>query len=231
MTLTPRAVRNVWHKVEGVLTRYVHVDDEETEVVDLTDMVSPSSGSVAGITSASFVDVGGAVLSVVTIAGMLLSWLRKKTGTATLKVQFNTTVPEDIVAEGNGVQAVSVTTDFVVHGNTVPSFIGDSVRVEFSTEDAPDEHIGKYLRVTSGTDTCLMHLDSSDGVGTWEYGNTLYVATLIEDLPASLNGAYLAYLPVTTWWFVTPAVVTLGDIINFPMQWIDPTSPDTDYTP
>lgn len=234
MTLTLRAVRNVWHFVEGVVTRYVHEDDEETETIDLTDKVTPPSGSVAGIASSAFVSVSGVVLGSITTAGMFLSWLRKETGTATLKVQFNTTVPEDIVIEGDGTQAVAVWSNYDPSGPALDPDIGDTVYAEFSTEDVPDEHIGKYLRVTSGEDTCLMSLDSSLGYGPL-YGFTLYVATLVEDLPASLNTAYLSdysFLTTTTVWaFVTPAVTTLGDIINTPMQWVDPAASDTDYTP
>ena len=231
MAFVPRAVRNVWHEVVGVVTRFVHEDDEETETVDLTDKVTPPSGSVAGIASASFVNVSGVVLSAVTIAGMLLSWLRKETGTATLRVQFNTTVFEVEDYVGDGVQAASVTTG---GGNGYPevvSYAGDKVWVEFSSELAGDEHLGKYLRVKSDENTCLMLLDESLFASGEQYGCTVYGATLLEDLPAALNGSYSeGYASTTVWAFVTPVVVTLGDVINISMAWVDPKSPDTDYT-
>jgi hypothetical protein len=87
MSLAFRAVRNLWHEVEGVFTKYVNKDDIDLDYVDFNDECLENQG----IGSAAWEDTSGVTLVTTTPTWRLVQFTHTGTGSAVLQVVLDYT--------------------------------------------------------------------------------------------------------------------------------------------
>jgi len=230
MTLVTRTLRNLWHDVEGIFTKYVNEDDADLDAVDFTDELETNQA----ISSAAFEGVTGVTLGTPSISAGVVSFTHTGAGSAVLQVVLDfaayiaSLYTMYLSVQSTPVGAYSV---IVVSDTGLGASAGGAVTLQFILGGDTLSNIDIEYATIVGYAGGVFDVEAI----SYNTGTQLYEGILVDDLAAEdddqIATSVKAYPDTENVALEALYSAKPTRTLHRKLAFTDPSSPDTDYTP